>query len=82
MKNNLYIDGSKIGGICKYCGDSKIYTYHGKGKRKNTVYKMPYYFKLWRKTSWFRGDDEYIGIICKKCSSNLETIKEYEKNNT
>ena len=64
-----YTEAPKVKSICKVCGDNKVHHVAGKGgkKRQEKNYPIPYYFKAFEKTGWFRGDDEYLGRICRAC---------------
>lgn len=60
--SEIYIQGGKVLSKCSRCGDtSKHY------QKKNTTRTKPYYFSMFEKVNWFRGDDVYLGMICKKC---------------
>lgn len=62
MSDNIYTQGGRINGRCSVCGET------GKHRqKKNPKYFKPYYFEVFEKTSWFRGDDKWLGRICKKC---------------
>lgn len=63
MKREIYTEQPSQKGKCKVCGDFQVYRYEHKGK----IYSKPYYFRAFLKDSWFRGDDQYLGKICKKC---------------
>lgn len=71
----LYTQNGRVRGLCSVCGDTETYTYKGKGKHKNKNYPKPYYFSVFEKVSWFRGDDEYRGKICKSCLEAGEISK-------
>lgn len=64
VNENIYWGNGKIRGRCSVCYDSKQHR-----QSKNPKYWKPYYFRVFEKVSWFRGDDEYLGMICKKCIS-------------
>lgn len=59
---DIYFEQPKMRSVCKVCGDN---TEHR--QKKNPKYLVPYYFKAFVKEGWFRGDDTYLGRICKKC---------------
>lgn len=65
--SKVYYEQPKVKSECWWCGDTKVHTHKGKGKQKGKVFPTPFYYKAFRKTGWFRGDDEYLGRICKKC---------------
>lgn len=62
MSNEVYFENGKVRGKCSVCGDDSIHR-----QAKNPKFFKPYYFKVFEKVSWFRGDDEYRGKICKAC---------------
>jgi hypothetical protein len=59
---DIYALNGKIRSVCSVCGTRKVV--HQKRKPK---YLAPFYFPVYEKVNWFRGDDEYLGIICKDC---------------
>lgn len=66
-----YNSHSLIKGKCKYCGDDKPeYRIETKGKRKGEYFIKSKFHKVFQEVSWFRGEDEYLGIYCDKCYKN------------
>ena len=59
---DIYWDSGHIRGRCSVCYDTKQH----RSKRQPKYWK-PYYFRVVEKVNWFRGDDEYLGMICKQC---------------
>lgn len=74
----IYTEAPKVASKCKLCGNTEIYYHEGHGgKRKGKKkYPTPFYFKAFYVSSWFRGDDDYLGRICKTCikQGRLEEI--------
>lgn len=62
LKLDRYCEGARVGGKCSVCGDTKRYK-----QTKNPKYFKPNYFTVFEKNDWFRGNDTYCGVICKKC---------------
>lgn len=58
-------DNGRPRGKCSVCGTTEEHTY--KGKSTSKTYPKPFYFSVFEKVNWFRGDDEYRGKICKDC---------------
>ncbi len=63
----IYAEAPRCNSKCSLCGDTTTYFHQGKGKKKSSSFQTPFYFKAFQKVSWFRGDDEYLGRICKTC---------------
>lgn len=73
----IYTESPKAASQCKLCGNTEVYCHQGHGGRKDRrrkqrgqgpkQYPTPFYFKAFLKVGWFRGDDEYLGRICKNC---------------
>ena len=82
--SDLYAEPSgKPRGKCSVCDTDETHTYSGKST--NRVYLKPFYFSVFEKQNWFRGDDEYMGKICKDCLKagrisevHKQNPKEYE----
>jgi hypothetical protein len=62
MKKDIYYENPSIRGRCTVCGDTGP-----KRQKKNPKYFKPYYYSKFVKTGWSRGDDEYLGKVCKEC---------------
>jgi hypothetical protein len=60
--NDLYVENGKVRGRCSVCGDTKQYK-----QSRNPKYFKPYYFAVFEKNDWFRGNDTYRGKVCKAC---------------
>ena len=56
-------------GVCKSCGiTGKQRFIAKKGKRKGEEFvDHGFYYKCFEETSWFRGEDDYLGTWCKNC---------------
>jgi hypothetical protein len=65
--SDRYSEGGRVRGKCSVCGTEEVHTYVGKGKHKSKHFLKPFYFRVFDKVNWFRGDDEYAGTICKDC---------------
>lgn len=65
--SNLYAENPKVHGRCSVCGATGLHTHKGKGRHKNKDYPTPFYSSVFEKVNWFRGDDEYVGKICRDC---------------
>lgn len=57
-----YTENGRIRGRCSVCGDQKQHR-----SSRQPKYWKPYYFRVFEKVSIFRGEDEYVGMICKQC---------------
>lgn len=69
---DYYFGDCKGDGTCMFCGrsgQSKEFKVH-KGKK----YFHKQYYVLWEKVTWFRGDDEIVGKVCKECKKNFEAL--------
>ncbi len=60
--SNIYWGNGRVRGRCSVCGDTKQHR-----RSKQPQYFKPWYFRILHKVNWFRGDDEYLGMICKQC---------------
>jgi len=60
--SDIYTQNGRVRGKCSVCGDTKTYK-----QSKRPQYFKPYYFRVLEKVNWFRGDDEYLGMVCKQC---------------
>lgn len=64
--NDLYAStNGRARGKCSVCGTTEIYNYRGKSTKK--LYAKPFYFNVFEKQDWSRGNDVYKGKICKDC---------------
>lgn len=59
---DIYTQNGRVRGKCSVCGDTKTYK-----QTRQPKYFKPYYFRVFEKVNWFRGDDEYLGVVCKAC---------------
>jgi len=58
----------KATGTCMVCNekfDKPQYTTSKKGKR----WVLKPLTQLWEQSSWFRGEDELVGVVCPSCKS-------------
>ena len=55
-------DNGKVRGKCSVCGTSEVYK-----QKRNPKFFKPFYFSVFEKHDWFRGNDTYVGRICKDC---------------
>lgn len=62
---DIYWGNGHVRGRCSVCGDTKQHR-----QTKNHKYWKPYYFRVFEKVDIFRGNDEYLGMICKQCLSD------------
>lgn len=60
--SNIYYNEARVRGKCSICGDQKEYR-----QTKHPKYLKPWYLRVFEKVDWFRGNDEYLGMICKQC---------------
>lgn len=60
--SELYTQNGRVRGKCSVCGTEEVHK-----QNRNPKYFKPFYFSVFEKVSWFRGDDEYRGRICKDC---------------
>lgn len=74
--DNIYWGNGRIRGRCSVCGDSKQH------RAKNPKYWQGYYFRVFERVNWFRGDDEYLGMICKQCvkDGKLRLVNKFHPN--
>ena len=63
----IYYQGGKARGKCSVCGTEETHTYTQRGKKNGKKFPKPFYFEVFEKVNWFRGDDEWLGRVCKNC---------------
>lgn len=59
---DIYTNTGTVRGRCSVCSEQKQHR-----SKRSPKYWKPYYFRVFQKVSIFRGDDEYLGMICKQC---------------
>jgi hypothetical protein len=57
-----YTDNGHVRGRCSVCGDTKQHR-----QEKNRRHFRAWYYRVFEKLDIFRGNDEYRGMICRKC---------------
>lgn len=72
--SDIYTHNGKVASRCSVCGDTKKYR-----QTKKPQYFKPYYFPVFEKMDIFRGNDEYLGMICNFCLKSGR-ISEVNKN--
>jgi hypothetical protein len=60
--SDLYTENGKVRGKCSVCGTTEVHK-----QKRNPKYFKPFYFAVFEKLDWFRGNDQYQGKICKDC---------------
>lgn len=65
--NEVYAENPQVHGSCRNCG-KKGPEYD---ERKGRKYPKRQYWMCFQKTGWFRGDDKFIGKVCKKCKAQF-----------
>lgn len=60
--SDFYEQGGKPRGKCSVCGTTETHA-----QKRNPKFLAPFYFSVFEKMDWFRGNDEYRGKICKNC---------------
>lgn len=60
--NDVYTENGKVRGRCSVCSGTEVHY-----QSKSNKYLKPYYFSVFEKQDWFRGNDVYLGKICKDC---------------
>lgn len=68
-------------GLCKSCGKTgPQYFIADKGKRKGEKFmNHSAYYKVFEQVSWFRGDDECLGVWCKDCFKDKKYLLQETK---
>lgn len=77
IASEIYKDNGHVRGRCSVCFDTKQHR-----QEKNRRYFKPWYFRIYEKVDHFRGNDEYLGMICKQCikNGNLLAVNKYHPN--
>lgn len=75
--SDVYWGNGYIRGRCSVCYETKQHR-----QTKNPKYFKPYYFRVMEKVDMFRGNDEYLGMICKKClkDGRLAQVNKFHPN--
>lgn len=76
-RDGIYWDGGHIRGRCSVCFDQKQHR-----AKPGSKWFKPWYFRVYEKVDIFRGNDEYLGMICKQCikDGNLKAVNKYHPN--
>lgn len=76
-RRGIYWDNGHIRGRCSVCGDQKQHR-----SKRNPKYWKPFYVRVFEKIDEFRGNDEYLGMICRGCieKGNLLAVNKYHPN--
>jgi hypothetical protein len=59
---DLYANNGSTRGRCSVCGDVKQHRHESKPQ-----YFKKWYHRVFQRLDIFRGNDEYKGMICRKC---------------
>jgi hypothetical protein len=65
VAGDRYAEQPEVRSKCKLCGDSEVYTHLS--KRTGKTHGIQHYLKAFEKVNVFRGDDVYLGRICRNC---------------
>lgn len=75
MTKDYYIENGKSKGKCQDCDKEGVEM--SAPNKKGKSYPQNRFYRMFRKTGWFRGDDEYLGKICKDCFKvKMQSIKD------